>query len=434
MNKNRFTLIKPNKFPFFYGYIVLLFGTIGILFSIPGQTVGVSLFTDPVKDALNLSRNQFSSAYMVGTLLSAFFVTKAGILFDRLGARYVAFLASFLLGITLLLFSKSEGIIDWLQHALNTTSKLVPIVIITLLFFVLRFSGQGVLTMASRNMIMMWFDKNRGKINSISSIAVSFGFSSSPLLINSLIEDYKWQLSWQIIAMCMFCFCVIILMFYKNTPEYYGLQTDGGTLSKGGLENVIIEEPKNFTLKEAKQTRTFWIIGLVLAFNSFFITGLTFHVVSIFEAQGYLKAEAIAIFIPIAVIAIIVSTIANISSDYIQHKIFVYVMLVSGIIASIGLWFLSHKLGVYLLVFGLGISGGLFAVINAVTWPKYYGRKHLGAITGKTMSFLVLASAIAPTLFSFSYTYLKDYKYVAIIAIIYLFALLVASRKFRKPT
>lgn len=58
MNKNnKYSFINPKKFPFFYGYVVLFFGSIGVLFSIQGQTVGVSVFTDPVKDALGLTRN-----------------------------------------------------------------------------------------------------------------------------------------------------------------------------------------------------------------------------------------------------------------------------------------------------------------------------------------------------------------------------------------
>ncbi|WP_136481051.1 MFS transporter [Cognatitamlana onchidii] len=433
MIKRRTSLIKPNRFPFFYGYVILLFGTVGILFSIPGQTVGVSLFTDPVKDALNLSRNEFSSAYMLGTLLSAFFVTKAGVLFDRLGARYVAFLAALVLALTLLLFSISEYIVDTVKQILNIESNLVTLIIITILFFILRFSGQGVLTMASRNMIMMWFDKNRGKINSISSIAVSFGFSSSPLLLNSLIESYNWQYTWQIMAFSILGFCIIILIFYKNKPEDYNLKTDGITKKTASKKQMVIEKPKDFTLAEAKQTRAFWIIGLILAFNSFFVTGLTFHVVSIFETHEYTRTEAISIFIPISIIAIVVSTVANIASDYVQHKIYIYSMLISGIMACVGLWLLNYTFGVYLLILGLGVLGGLFAVVNAVTWPKYYGRKHLGAITGKSMSFLVLASAIAPALFSLSFTYLMDYKYVAIIALIYLAILLIGAIKFRKP-
>lgn len=50
------------QFPFFYGYVLMVIGTIGIWASVPGQTIGVSTFTDPVKDALGLTRDQFSAA------------------------------------------------------------------------------------------------------------------------------------------------------------------------------------------------------------------------------------------------------------------------------------------------------------------------------------------------------------------------------------
>jgi MFS family permease len=137
MNNNKYSFINPKKFSFFYGYVVLIFGSIGVLFSIPGQTVGVSVFTDPVKDALGLTRNQFSNAYMIGTLISAFFVTKAGRLFDKFGARYVAFFASFFLGISLLLFSFSEKISNFIQQILDFKSWSIPFILICFLFFLI---------------------------------------------------------------------------------------------------------------------------------------------------------------------------------------------------------------------------------------------------------------------------------------------------------
>jgi len=185
---NRFSFINPNKFPFFYGYMVLFIGTLGVFASVPGQTVGVSVFTDPLKDALGLTRNQFSNAYMIGTFISAFFVGKAGVLFDKFGARYVAFFATIILGISLLLCSVSVQISETIQYYLNITSWIIPFMVITMLFFLMRLSGQGILTMASRNMIMMWFNTSRGKVNAISSIAISLGFSSSPILLNSLLK------------------------------------------------------------------------------------------------------------------------------------------------------------------------------------------------------------------------------------------------------
>ena len=430
---NKFSFVNPKKSPVCYGYVVLFVGSIGVLASIPGQTVGVSVFTDPVKDALGLSRNQFSNAYMIGTLLSSFLVTKAGFLFDKYGARYVAFFATIFLGISLLLFSISVKISETFKSFLNSDSWLVPFAIITVLFFFIRFSGQGVLTMTSRNMIMIWFNKNRGKINAISSITVSLGFSASPILINRLIDDHGWEFSWQILAVSLFIFSFIIIQFYRNKPEDFDLKPDGLNTIKNTetIEVEVIEN--NFTLVEAKKTRGFWMYGLILAFNSFFITGFTFHVVSIFASQDYTKSQAIAVFVPISIIAISVATLCNILSDYIQHKIYLYIMIASGILASLGLLFLSSTFGVYMLITGLGLLGGLFSVVNAVTWPKYYGRKYLGSITGKVMSFLVIASAIAPSLFSYCFSNFGSYSNISYITLAFLLFLIIGSFKVENP-
>jgi len=430
-NFNKYSFVNPKKSPVFYGYIVLIVGSIGILASIPGQTVGVSVFTDPVKDALGLTRNQFSNAYMIGTLLSSTLVTKAGFLFDKYGARFVAFFATVFLGTSLLIFSISAKISDAIKSFLNVDSWLVPFLLITVLFFFIRFSGQGVLTMTSRNMIMIWFNKNRGKINSISSIAVSLGFSSSPILINKLIDNHGWEVSWQILAICLFIFSFCIIQLYRNKPEDFDLKPDG-ILNKTAIIKVE-EVENNFTLEKAKKTRAFWMFGLILAFNSFFITGFTFHIVSIFASQDYSKLQAIAVFLPISIIAISVATLCNILSDYIQHKIYLYIMIASGVFASLGLLFLASTFGVYMLIIGLGFLGGLFSVVNAVTWPKYYGRKYLGSITGKIMSFLVIASAIAPSLFSYCFSTFGSYSNISYVTLGFLLFLIIGSYKVKNP-
>lgn len=430
-NLNKFSFVDPQKTPFFYGYIVLFIGTIGIWASIPGQTVGVSVFTDPVKDALGLSRNEFSNAYMIGTFISSLFVARAGVLFDKFGARYVAFFTTIILAISLFLCSISVEISQIIQQTLSLTSWIIPFVVITVLFFFIRLSGQGVLTMASRNMIMIWFDKNRGKVNSISSIAISLGFSTSPIFLNELIDAYGWEASWQLLAVGLFIFSFFILQFYRNKPEDFGLNPDG---VKNTIEVIKVEtSEQNFTLKEAKKTRAFWIVSLVLAFNSFFITGFTFHIISIFSSQNYTKEQAISIFLPISIIAVIVSLICNVLSDYMQHKIYIYMMLFSGVIASVGLLLLNNTYGIYFLITGLGFLGGLFAVVNAVTWPRFYGRKFLGAITGKVMSYIVIASAIAPSLFSYCYTLLGSYSYISYLNFVFLAFLIIGAFKIENP-
>lgn len=431
---NRFSFVNPSKSPVFYGYVILLVGTLGIWASVPGQTIGVSVFTDPVKDALGLSRNQFSNAYMIGTLLSALAIGRAGIWFDRYGARYVAFVAAFTLSVALLLCSWSVHMSDFIKQLLDIDSWLIPFVLMTLLFFLLRFAGQGVLTMASRNVIMIWFDKNRGKVNSFSSVALSFGFSIAPLWLDGIIEGYSWQGAWQLMAVALLIVSVIIVQFYRVRPEDHGLLPDGAR-SVEELNTKVIKEltHRQFTLEEAKSTRSFWMYTLILAFNSFFITGLTFHVVSIFESQGFAKEEAIAIFLPCSVVSVTVSTLFNFLSDYVRLKWYLYLMIIGGTLASLGLLLLSSGAGIPLLIGGIGSLGGFFAVLNAIAWPRFYGRVHLGAITGRVMSFLILASALAPSIFSLCFTTFGSYHFLGYLVLSFLLLLSLGSLKANNP-
>ena len=108
-------------------------------------------------------------------------------------------------------------------------------------------------------------------------------------------------------------------------------------------------------------------------------------------------------------------------------------MLFGGILASLGLIYLDTTLGIILLIIGLGIYSGLFAVVNAVTWPRYFGRTYLGAITGKVMSFLVVASAIAPSLFSYCFSTFGSYSYMGYLLLSFIIFLIIGSLKVKKP-
>ncbi|MCG8579277.1 MAG: MFS transporter [Bacteroidales bacterium] len=429
--KHAFELIRPDKSPFFYGYIIAFVGTIGIWASIPGQTAGVSTFTDPVKDALQLTRDQFSLAYMVGTLLSSFVLTKAGKLYDRYGVTKTASASIAILALTLLLCSYSQTISEQIKALTGLDHWAVPFILMIALFFMLRFSGQGVLTMTSRNMIMKWFDQMRGRINAFSSVSVSLGFSASPLFIDYLIQRFTWQGAWQTMAAGLMLVLLMVLLFYKDNPEQYGLSTDGKSTSS--KHDSGTNEDMDYTLKEAKQTRSFWMYALILSFHAFFVTGLTFHVVSLFAEAGLSRTEAISIFLPMTVVSVITSIIANVVSDWIKLKFLLYLMIAGAFVASLGLLFIQLTAGTVLIIVGLGLTGGLFAVINAITWPRYYGRQNLGAISGKAMAMVVMASALGPYLFSLAKTLSSTYGSVAYISLAFLVFLCIGSFKANPP-
>lgn len=431
---NKYSFVRPEKSTLFYGYIIVLFGTIGVVLSIPGQTMGVSAFTESIQEALGLNSDRISFVYMIGTLLSSLFLTRAGKWYDKYGARWVAFFSILGLAFSLLLCASSQVISETLQNFLNLKHWLIPAVMMGFFFFLIRFSGQGVLTMVSRNMIMKWFNTRRGRVNAISSAVVSISFALSPRWIFKLVENHGWSMAWVILAFLLMVMSLVVLQFFRDKPEDHGLLQDGNKPNKEKIKGAEpVSAKKQFDLRKAKKTRAFWMYSLMLAFNAFFVTGFTFYIVSIFQEAGFTAEKGISIFVPVAIVAVSTTIIANAIADWIKLKYLLYVMIFGGILASVGLIFLSRAFGYYLVLFGNGLLGGLFAVIVSVSWPRFFGRKFLGEISGKAMSMIVSASAVAPFLFSMSLTYLKTYAGIGMLSLGFLTFIFVASTKADNP-
>lgn len=391
----------PGKWPFFYGWMILLWATTGIVMSIPGQTIGVSVFTDPLLDTLLITRDELSLAYMLGTIGSSFLLPWAGKIYDRLGVRPIAISAAIGLGSILFILSNINYI---LFDLFRLESSLLIIFWMFGAFLLLRFFGQGVLTMSSRNMMMQWFDQRRGFATGISNVFVSLTFASSPLLLHFLIERYTWQGAWFVLALIVgLGFPIIIFLFFRNTPEGSGLKPDGDFKPTKKLKSLFIPTVKEFTLAEVRKNYSFWVFVSMLAMQGLYITGFTFHVVSIFKESGLTESQAVSIFQPSAVLAVIFTLVASNASDYIPLKYLYYIKGVGACIGISGVIFLGNwEPAYYFLIVGNGVMMGLFSVLATVSWPRYFGRAHLGAINGQAMMLIVFGSALGPILFSTS--------------------------------
>lgn len=134
----------PARLPFFYGWAVLGSATLGVLMSAPGQTVGVSVFTDFLIDALGLSRSLLSLAYCAGTIASALLLSRLGRLYDRYGGRWVAVGAAASLALVLAGLSVSPAAARGLAALLpERFANAAAFVVIAVGFFLLRFCGPG---------------------------------------------------------------------------------------------------------------------------------------------------------------------------------------------------------------------------------------------------------------------------------------------------
>lgn len=397
----------------FYGWYIIGLGTLGVLMSAPGQTIGVSAFTDYLLDALHLTRDQLSTAYMLGTISSSFLLTYAGRMYDKHGARLVAAISA--LGMGGMLFYMSQ--VDHISTALARVAAFLPGWLISMLavflgFFLLRFFGQGVLTMASRNMIMEWFEQRRGLANAISGPFIALGFSLAPLLFDLLIQDTGWRQAWQLLAIIFgFAFTVIVLLFFRDTPEKSGVKPDGNLSAEASAKSEKRSPVYHqYSLPEARKNFAFWVFIISLSMFALYMTGFTFHVVSVFETVGIDRQKALAIFLPASLIAFGLTVLGSWLSDFVKLKYLFIAIALGGMVSTAGVVLLHHAWAYWLVIAGNGILSGMFGILSTITWPKYFGRKHLGAISGFNQAFNVFFSAIGPWIFSQSLSLTGSYR------------------------
>jgi len=383
----------PRKCPFFYGWAILVLGALGFLMSAPGQTMGVAPFTDALIAHLGLSRQQLSLAYMLGTIASSLLLTRAGMLYDRLGARIVGTVACVGLGSVLLVLSRVDRVVACLGGAASAAMCVMVVG-----FFLLRFFGQGVLTLVSRNMVMKWFDRRRGLAMGICGVFTTLGFSYSPRVLDDLIGRYTWRGAWVVLGVATAGgFAAVALALFRDRPEDCGLEPDGGVRPDrhSGRDKV----QRQFSLSEARRTCALWVFCLSFFVFGLYFTAIAFHVVSIFEEGGMTRAQAFAIFFPASVISVLVRLAAGWMSDHLELKRLLLVMLAGMALSMAGAMKLAPGPAVTAVIVGNGVAGGLVGLLMGITWPRYYGSAHLGAISGFCMSTIVFGSAVGPWLF-----------------------------------
>jgi MFS family permease len=427
----------PARFPFYYGWIILVCGALGVLASIPGQTMGVSVFTDNFIEAFGLSRVGISSAYMVGTLASSLLIPFAGIFLDRKGSRLTASLATVFLSVFLLLLSFSDSLSSSVSTFTGIARPVVSFSLAILGFFGIRFFGQGVLTLVSKGIVARWFSSRRGLAVGIMGLVTSFGFSYAPQPLHTLLNRYGLRGALLVLSLLLLgLFLPVALVFFRSDPASCGMEMEEGLPPrKTKKKNLHGDSQRDWTVSEARSDLRYWVILASLGFWALFNTAFTFHVISIYAEVGLSADQAVKIFLPISIVSVLSRFLGSYLSDRCSIKYILLPYTGAMVLVSLSLSYLALPFSNLIVIVFYGISGGLFGMLNIVSWPKLYGRKHFGAISGFAMSIVVAGSAIGPWLFSMALRFSGSYRVAGFLGAILaaLIFLSVAKVDFSKP-
>lgn len=408
--------IDPRKFPFYYGWVILMASTIGMISAVPGSPAGMSPFLEPMLEAYRIQRGDITLAYMLGTISAGLTTWRLGSLFDTMNARLIGTLAFLGVGLSLIFTGFGNEIYG---RMVSSTSVNVPLAVsfLTLSFFFMRLTGLGIMMTIARSMIARWFTRNRSIAVAVNGVALSLSYSSAPVLIFFLVDEVGWQKAW--IGMGIFFATIMTLfgyLFFRHSPKETGIPleadsteddpatpTPKGT-TRDGIQPLAGGERlfpvyRNFTAREATRTFSFWMFIAGIASCGLIGTGIIINMVALGTDQGLTEAQALSLLIPSAVFNIITTLILGTIGHRTRMKWVLIIIFVSLFVEILSAGHLGNLAGQIAFALGSGVAWGCFGILINLPWPRFFGNLHIGSINSYVTGISILASATGPFIF-----------------------------------
>jgi MFS family permease len=380
----------------FVGWRIAVLATITAAMTGPGQTIGVSVFVDPLIGDLNLTRSQVSTAYLIGTLLGALALPSVGHWVDRIGARRAMSFIGLGFGAGLVVMSGVQGFIT-----------------LAIGFTAIRWLGQGSLSLVSTVAVTHWFRRRRGFVFGLMMTAVSALMSLAPILLNLAIEAYSWRTAWLLAAGAVWLIVVPIGWFgIIDRPAHIGQHIDGDATAAPAAD---AESNRSHSRRQAAGEIRFWVLSLTVATTAMLITALNFHQISILGEAGLSSTEAATMFLPQVIGAILAGLGVGALSDRIPVRFLLAASM--GLLATglVMVEIVEPGWQVVLYAVTLGAAAGAQRPLAATVLPRWFGLANIGAIQGLSTFIGVGASAMGPLAFSLVRSGVGQYRTTALL-------------------
>lgn len=371
----------------FYGWWILAVAALGLFASGPGQSHTFSVFVAPISADLGVSPAAIASAYAVATMAAAFGLPFMGRLTDRHGPRRMILVVTISLGLACLFFGAAANLI-WLGVG----------------FSALRFMGQGSMMLTCANLVSQWFERKRGFAMGLMALGFAASMAIHPPLGQALIESYGWRWAWVALGLATWVIMLpAVLILVHDKPEAKGLEPDGGASDRGiQLGPKPVGAGVGLTLAETLRTPAFYLVLFGMFSISMLVTSLHFYQVTIFTARGLDAASAARIFPISAAVMVLCMPLVGRLLDRIRTRFAFALALCVQAASLLTASMVSDAASAlaYAAVFGLNnaCSMTLFGYI----FPRYFGRKHLGAIQGTGQTVLVLGASMGPPVIGYA--------------------------------
>ena len=375
---------------------VIIFGFIFTFFSSFGQSFFLGLFNSSIRETLSITHGQFGSIYASATLLSSFLLIWVGKKIDDIDIFKFAFYVTLLLSFSCFFFSKISSV--------------------TFLFiavFLMRFSGQGLMSHTATTTITRYFTQSRGKALSIGWFGLSSAEFILPVLIVYLLTITAWQNVWISIS-------ILSLIFLPLASFFLIKKLDFDTREQVDSSNTESKEIKQWQRIEVLKDYRFYIVCLNMLAMPWIATGVFVYQSFITESKewgSFVIAQSFMIYSILSVITLLGS--GFLIDKFTSRKLLIF-MNIPLLVATLVLFYFDTFITSFIFLGLIGISNGLANVLGSSTWAEIYGVKYIGSIKALTTALMVFSTAFGTALFGLLIDRGFTIEQIALVSFIYI--------------
>ena len=387
---------------------VVLFGFIFTFFSSFGQSYFLGIFNSSIRADLSITHGQFGTIYASATLLSSLIIIWVGKKIDDMNVFKFSIIVVILLSFASYFFS-----------IVNTT----PFLFIGI--FLLRLSGQGLMSHTATTTVSRFFEKTRGKALSVTWLGLSAAEFILPVLIVFLLTIITWREIWLGVSfLILFTLPLISFLLVRK------VKLNSRAYSK---EKII----KNHNIKQWKRSEVikdfkFYVLALNMLGMPSIATGIFVYQSFIVSSKNWGPFIFAQSFMVYSVLSLVTLSISGVLIDkFTSRKLIIY-MNIPLLLAVMILTLFDSPISSFFLLGLIGISNGFANVLGSSTWAELYGVKYLGAIKSITTAMMVFATAAGAATFGILIDKGYSISFISLISGTYIAISLILLLIFRK--
>ena len=386
---------------------VIIFGFIFTFFSSFGQSYFLGLFNSSIRESLSITHGQFGSIYASATLCSSFLLVWVGKKIDDVN-----------------IFKFAMFVIILLSFACFFFSKISSVLLLFMAIFLMRFSGQGMMSHTASTTISRYFTKTRGRALSISWFGLSSAEFILPVLMVYMLSIIDWKNLWII-----FSITVLVVLPLTSFLLIKDLNLDSRENDNEDITKIKIKQWKRI---EVIKDYRFYIVCLNMLAMPWIFTGFAVFQSFIQNSKGwgpYIIAQSFMSYSILSVLTLFIS--GFLIDKFTNRKLLIY-MNIPLLISVIVLFYFDTPAPAFIFLGLIGISNGFANILGSSTWAELYGVKHLGSIKALTTALMVFATAFGTALFGFLIDIGFSVSDIAAVSGVYIFVSLILLALIRK--